>query len=123
MVDRSVNKINGSSTSYFGVSIGGSNPGSKKSSLIGSHIAHKLKVILLGDASVGKTCLLHRFVENTPIKTYQSTIVFDTKFKIFILDQINIVDLEITDTCGEERFRALTKNYYRQGQGIILMFD
>lgn len=66
---------------------------------------------------------MHRFVENKSIETYKTTLVCDTKCKSFPLGQSNVVDLEIIDTCGEEKFRALTKSYYRQGQGIVLMFD
>ena len=82
-----------------------------------------LKVLLLGDTSVGKTCLLKRYTEDTFQDAYLSTIGFDYKFKIVTLKSGKEVKVQIWDTAGQERFRTIAKSYYRGAHGIILVFD
>ncbi|ELU04995.1 hypothetical protein CAPTEDRAFT_19151 [Capitella teleta] len=80
------------------------------------------KILVLGDSSVGKTCLIHRYCDDTFYETYVSTIGIDCKQRETMLDQIP-VRLRIWDTAGQERFRTLTTAYYRGAQGILLVFD
>ena len=82
-----------------------------------------LKVLLLGDTSVGKTCLLKRYTEDTFQDAYLYTIGFDYKFKIVTLKSGKEVKVQIWDTAGQERFRTIAKSYYRGAHGIILVFD
>ena len=82
-----------------------------------------LKVLLLGDTSVGKTCLLKRYTEDTFQDAYLSTIGFDYKFKIVTLKSGKEVKVQIWDTAGQERFRTITKTYYKGAHGIILTYD
>ena len=81
------------------------------------------KVLLLGDSSVGKTCFLKRFVDGTFQEVYMSTIGLDYRLKIMTLPDSTKVKLQIWDTAGQDRFRAITKNYYKGAHGIILIFD
>lgn len=111
-------------SSLMGPSIGGSNCGSKVSSMIeGSRITLSLKLILLGDVIVGKTTLFTRYISNTCPDKYKCTISVECKTKTIALNQSTIAQLEIWDTAGEERYRALTRQYYRSSNGIILLFD
>ncbi|XP_026822615.1 ras-related protein Rab-13-like [Rhopalosiphum maidis] len=80
------------------------------------------KVLVLGDSNVGKTCLMHRFCDETYYDTYISTIGVDYKQKIIQLDE-KPVKLQIWDTAGQERFRTLTTAYYRGAMGILLVYD
>ena len=82
-----------------------------------------LKVLLLSDTSVGKTCLLKRYTEDTFQDAYLSTIGFDYKFKIVTLKSGKEVKVQIWDTAGQERSRTIAKSYYRGAHGIILVFD
>ena len=81
------------------------------------------KILLLGDSSVGKTCFLMRYVNNTFQDVHMSTIGLDYKLKSVQLDDGNIIKIQIWDTAGQDRFRSITKNYYKGAHGIILIYD
>ena len=81
------------------------------------------KVLLLGDSTVGKTCFLMRFTENTFQEIHMSTIGLDYRFKKMPLDDTKEATVQIWDTAGQDRFRAITKNYYKGAHGIILIYD
>ena len=81
------------------------------------------KILLLGDSSVGKTCFLMRYSDNTFQEIHMSTIGLDYKLKNVQLDDGNIVKIQIWDTAGQDRFRSITKNYYKGAHGIILIYD
>ena len=84
---------------------------------------HSYKVLLLGDSSVGKTCFLKRYTDDTFQDAYLSTIGFDYRFKMVALKSGNRVKVQLWDTAGQERFRTIAKSYYRGAHGIILMYD
>ena len=81
------------------------------------------KILLLGDSSVGKTCFLLRYSDDTFTENHISTIGLDYRFKLVNLENDKKVKLQIWDTAGQDRFRAITKNYYKGAHGIILMYD
>lgn len=80
------------------------------------------KILLIGDTSVGKSCLLLRFADDEFVNDYISTIGVDFKIKTIALDK-EIVKLQIWDTAGQERFRNITSSYYRGCNGIIIVYD
>jgi len=84
---------------------------------------YNFKVILLGNSSVGKTSILERFTSQKFSQFQKCTINVEFKQKTVILDSHTCADLSIWDTAGEEKFRSLTKNYYRDAQGILLLYD
>ncbi|KAK2854356.1 hypothetical protein Q5P01_007017 [Channa striata] len=81
-----------------------------------------LKLLLIGDSGVGKTCLLFRFSEDAFNTTFISTIGIDFKIRTIELDGKKI-KLQIWDTAGQERFRTITTAYYRGAMGIMLVYD
>ena len=82
----------------------------------------KLKLIVVGDQSTGKTCLLNRFVNGAFEENYQATIGLDFQSKnITIHDQD--VRLILYDTAGQEKFRSLIPMYIRDAQIILLIYD
>ena len=81
------------------------------------------KILLLGDSTVGKTCFLLRFMEDSFIDLHMATIGLDYKLKTMILEEQKIVKVQIWDTAGQNKFRAITRNYYKGASGIILIFD
>jgi Ras-related protein Rab-10 len=83
---------------------------------------HNYKILLLGDSNVGKTSLLHRFIDDTFAPTFVSTVGIDYKTKTLIKDDRKI-KLQIWDTAGQERFHAITKAYIRGASGIMIVYD
>ena len=81
------------------------------------------KILLLGDSSVGKTCFLMRYTDNTFQEIHMSTIGLDYRLKSMTLKSGKNVKVQIWDTAGQDRFRAITKNYYKGAHGIILIYD
>lgn len=81
-----------------------------------------LKLLLIGDSGVGKSCLLLRFCDDAWTPSFITTIGIDFKIRTIELDGKRI-KLQIWDTAGQERFRTITTAYYRGAMGILLVFD
>ena len=81
------------------------------------------KILLLGDWSVGKTCFLMRYTENTFTEIHLSTVGIDYKLKNVTLDNDRVVKTQIWDTAGQERYKTITKSYIKGANGIILIYD
>jgi len=81
-----------------------------------------VKLLLIGDSGVGKSCLLLRFTDDSFTTSFITTIGIDFKIRIFELDGKRI-KLQIWDTAGQERFRTITTAYYRNAMGILLVYD
>ncbi len=81
------------------------------------------KVLLLGDTTVGKTCFLMKYTDKTFQEVHMSTIGLDYRLKTKTLKSGKNVKLQIWDTAGQDRFRSITKNYYKSANGIILIYD
>lgn len=81
-----------------------------------------LKLVIIGDAGVGKSALLRRFAEGTYAENMASTVGVD-----FLNRRVNLdgrkVEFQLWDTAGQERFRAHTVSYYRGALGILLVYD
>ncbi|PIM99760.1 GTPase Rab1/YPT1, small G protein superfamily [Handroanthus impetiginosus] len=80
------------------------------------------KLLLIGDSSVGKSCLLLRFADDSYVDSYISTIGVDFKIRTVELEG-KTIKLQIWDTAGQERFRTITSSYYRGAHGIIIVYD
>jgi len=80
------------------------------------------KFIVIGSSGVGKTSILRRLVDGVFEHSSQSTVGVEFYSTIMSIDQTKI-RLEIWDTAGQEKFRSITKSYYRSALGVILVFD
>ena len=80
------------------------------------------KVLLLGDSTVGKTCILLKYTDKIFQETHMMTIGLDYRLKTMTLQSGKEVKLQIWDTAGQDRFRSITKNYYKGSHGIILIY-
>uniref|UniRef100_A0A7N0UNS9 Uncharacterized protein n=1 Tax=Kalanchoe fedtschenkoi TaxID=63787 RepID=A0A7N0UNS9_KALFE len=81
-----------------------------------------IKLLLIGDSGVGKSCLLLRFSDGSFTTSFITTIGIDFKIRTIELDDKKI-KLQIWDTAGQERFRTITTAYYRGAMGILLVYD
>jgi small GTP-binding protein len=82
-----------------------------------------LKIILLGNVSVGKTSIVGRYIDNFFQDNYVCTIQAEQRSKIIDEDSNTSIRLDIWDTSGQEKFRSITRQYYRDCHGAILVFD
>ena len=85
--------------------------------------SNKINLIALGDGQVGKTSLIFRYIDNVYSSNYLSTIGIDYKFKNEKLSNGEIVNVKLSDTAGQERFRSIAKNFLMKADGIILVYD
>jgi small GTP-binding protein len=81
-----------------------------------------LKLLLIGESSVGKSCILLRYAENKFQESFFTTVGIDFKVRQCVLSGRR-VRLQVWDTAGQEKFRTITKAYYRGAHGILLVFD
>jgi small GTP-binding protein len=81
-----------------------------------------LKVVVVGSSGVGKSAIVQRLVEGTFREGGQNTVGVD--FKLFMVPIENeTVRLQIWDTAGHERFRSVSKAYFRNAVGAVLVYD
>jgi small GTP-binding protein len=83
---------------------------------------HVFKLLLLGDANVGKSSILLSFLGKEFKNAHMSTIGIDFGTKIVRFKDTNI-KLQIWDTAGQERFHSVAKSYYNNIAGVIMVFD
>ena len=81
------------------------------------------KIVLIGNVSVGKSSIIKRFVRNEFNDQYFCTIGTELFKKSLLISENKMVNLCIWDTCGQERYRTVTRQYYRDTQAILLVFD
>lgn len=81
-----------------------------------------IKLVLLGEAAVGKSSIVLRFVSNDFSENKEPTIG-----AAFLTQRVNINDhtvkFEIWDTAGQERFASLAPMYYRNAQAALVVYD
>ena len=82
----------------------------------------RIKFLVLGDTTIGKSCLIERYISNTFKENYIATIGMDIRSKRLDINNIDVT-LTINDTAGQERFRSLTKMVYKGADGILVGFD
>lgn len=84
--------------------------------------AYKIKLLMLGDSGVGKTCLMRRYADGTFNEHVLSTAGVDFAVKTITAGNKRIA-VQIWDTAGQERFHKITRTYYKGANGIVLVFD
>ena len=86
--------------------------------------APNVKVVLLGDSGVGKTCLITRYISETFEQNTASTNGASYASKNVNYDKLKkTITLDIWDTAGQEKYKALTKFFYKDAAIAILVYD
>ena len=79
------------------------------------------KLIVIGDSGVGKSCLTNNAVKNIFDDSYNATVGFEFfTFNVKINDKV--VKLQIWDTCGQELYRSLITNFYRNSSLAVMVY-
>ncbi|KAG1052131.1 hypothetical protein G6F43_005704 [Rhizopus delemar] len=81
-----------------------------------------VKLVLLGDSSVGKSSIITKYVTDTFIEGREATIGAAFLAKICSIED-RIIKFDIWDTAGQERFRSLAPMYYRNAAAAMIVFD
>ena len=82
---------------------------------------YSFKMIVIGDAGVGKSCLTNRAAKDKFLSDYSPTVVFE--FLTFSTNIENkIIKLQIWDTCGQEVYRSLITNFYRNASLAMMVY-
>lgn len=82
----------------------------------------EFKIIVLGDASVGKSSIINRYIMNC-FDTHMANTIGTAFYAKTIFIDGQIVKLMIWDTCGEEKFRAISSLYFNDSDSAILVYD
>ena len=80
------------------------------------------KIITIGDSGVGKTSIIRRFVFNTFEQDNLSTIGVNFSFKDCTLKNGNKVKIKVIDTAGQEKYKSLSKSYFKNADGVLFVF-
>ncbi|NXS94891.1 RAB44 protein, partial [Jacana jacana] len=83
---------------------------------------HLYNVLFIGDSHVGKTSFLYRLQANTFNPHLTATVGMDYQIKNFTVDNKNFA-LRLWDSAGQERYRSITKQFFRKADGVVLMYD
>lgn len=94
----------------------------KKNKEHASECDYGFKLIIIGDAGAGKSSFMHQFLEGKFRKQSTHTIGVEFGTKIISLGNRQI-KLQIWDTAGQDRYRAVTRSYYRGAVGALIFFD
>ena len=81
-----------------------------------------MKIIMIGESSVGKTSVMNKFVDNEFSDVVKATIGIGVSRKNLQVKN-KTIQMQIWDTAGQERFATISSNYFRNAIGVIIMFD
>uniref|UniRef100_A0A672FH79 Ras-related protein Rab n=1 Tax=Salarias fasciatus TaxID=181472 RepID=A0A672FH79_SALFA len=81
------------------------------------------KVLVIGDLGVGKTSIIKRYVHQIFSQHYRATIGVDFALKVLQWDSDTVVRLQLWDIAGQERYGNMTRVYYREAVGALVVFD
>jgi len=81
------------------------------------------KILVVGDLGCGKTSIIHRYVNNVFSTKYRATIGVDFALKIINWDAKTNVRLQLWDIAGQERFGHMTRVYYKEAVGALVVYD
>ena len=89
----------------------------------GSSSSIIIKIILVGNMSVGKTCLISKYVTNTIPTNTMPTLGTEFATKNVVMRDGRTVRAQIWDTAGQEKYRAITSAHYKRSVGAVLVYD
>jgi len=85
-------------------------------------VYENVKISLIGGSAVGKTCIIRRYSNDTFVENPPSTTGGSYSEKFVTIDNKDI-QLNLWDTAGQEKFRAIGKHFYKDAYIIIMVYD
>ena len=79
------------------------------------------KIITLGDSGVGKTAIINQYITGK-YKDTVSTLGITFAYKKLFINKTQKITLKLIDTCGQEKYRSLSKSYYKHTDGVLFVF-
>ena len=83
---------------------------------------YTIKYIIVGNAYVGKSNIIYRFVENKFSENYKATINLDFSYKNMKIKD-KIFRIQLWDTAGQEEFQSISRGYYKSGACALVVYD
>eukprot|EP00037_Helgoeca_nana_P022815 m.234994 g.234994 ORF g.234994 m.234994 type:complete len:386 (+) comp26138_c0_seq1:338-1495(+) len=125
---RPTSRPNGRPVSRSPIPLNHRPPSSQSLGLGGPMVDSMFKILVVGNAGVGKTSLIKRYAHNVFSDQYQSTIGVDFALKVLKVGSTHgeaeeIVRLQLWDIAGQEQFGAMTRVYYKGAVGAFVVFD
>ena len=80
------------------------------------------KIITLGDTGVGKTSIINKYITDNYLDNVASTLGVNFSYKKFIINKTKKIMLKLIDTCGQEKYRSLSKSYFKNTDGVLYIF-
>jgi len=81
-----------------------------------------VKLVMVGDSGVGKSCLLDKFLDDSSTNNFISTIGVDIRSRETVINN-KTVKIQVWDTGGQQRYRPVLASCYRGALGVIIVFD
>lgn len=82
------------------------------------------KVVTVGESDTGKTSLIHRFVNETPLEeTKAATVGVEFTSKNFVKDDGKTIRAQLWDTAGNEKYSTITSSYFRGSVAACVVYD
>ena len=82
------------------------------------------KVVLIGESGVGKSAIISRFIRDSFVEGQEQSTMASYISKEILIEQCNVkLKLDIWDTAGQEKYRSLTKFFYKDAAVAILVYD
>ena len=80
------------------------------------------KIIILGDSGVGKTSIIKRYVNNNFEDNISSSIGINFVIKDLFFNKKQKVSLKLMDTCGQEKYKSLTRSFLQNSDAVLFVF-
>ena len=82
----------------------------------------KIQIIIIGESQVGKTSILYQYTQNKFSNQYLATVGVEYFVKEEIINNKHI-RVKIWDTAGQEQYKSITKSFYKNSDGIVIVYD
>ena len=83
---------------------------------------YNFKTVIIGEPGVGKSSIISRGVNNIFTNEYKTTVCFDHSWKNYKVNDSKI-RIQLWDTCGQEMYHSIIKNFYKNALCIYIVFD